>query len=154
MPVTVKLPLGNWHAQVRREGMYIGNSFRRRADADAWALEAERTIDKGLDPRVISPRDVKTFADAIDLYVQDMLEVGKKIGRSKSAVLEALRVAIGGYRLQELTRTTLIDYGKKRAKAGAGPATLAIDFSFMGTPLSHWPQTIRFGIVEANILSE
>jgi hypothetical protein len=31
----------------------------------------------------------------------------------------------------------LIDYGKKRAKQGAGPATLAIDISFMGTLLTH-----------------
>ena len=30
----------------------------------------------------------------------------------------------------------LIDHGKKRAKQGAGPATLAIDISFIGTLLT------------------
>ena len=45
MPVIVKLPSGNWRAQVRRKGKYISNTFRRRADADTWALETERTID-------------------------------------------------------------------------------------------------------------
>jgi hypothetical protein len=35
MPVNVKLPSGNWRAQVRRKGRYIGNTFRRRQDADA-----------------------------------------------------------------------------------------------------------------------
>ena len=50
MPVIVKLPSGNWRAQVRRKGKYISNTFRRRADADTWALETERTIDKGIDP--------------------------------------------------------------------------------------------------------
>ena len=44
MPVIVKLPSGSWRAQVRRKGMYVSNSFRRHADASAWALEAERTI--------------------------------------------------------------------------------------------------------------
>jgi hypothetical protein len=38
MPVIVKLPPGNWRAQVRRKGKYISNTFRRRADAYAWAL--------------------------------------------------------------------------------------------------------------------
>jgi len=137
MSVIVKLPSGNWRAQVRRKGKYISNTFRRRADADTWTLETERTIDKGLDPKSINPRSVTTFSDVIDLHIQDMLEVGKKIRRSKSAVLESLKLTLGGYRLQEITRSMLIDYGKKRAKQGAGPATLAIDISFIGTLLTH-----------------
>ncbi len=137
MPVIVKLPSGSWRAQVRRKGMYVSNSFRRHADAEAWALEAERTIDKGLDPKTVNPRNVQSFAEIIDLHIQDMLEVGKAIRRSKAAVLEALKISLGGYRLREITRSALIEYGKKRAKAGAGPATLAIDFSFIGTLLTH-----------------
>ncbi len=39
MPVIVKLPSGNWRAQVRRKGKYISNTFRRRADADTWTIE-------------------------------------------------------------------------------------------------------------------
>ena len=62
-----------------------------------------------------------------------MLEVGKIIPRSRRAVLESLKIALGGYCLEEMTRPTLIEYGKKRAKKGAGPATLAVDFSFIGT---------------------
>ncbi len=137
MPVIVKLPSGNWRAQVRRKGKYISNTFRRRADADTWALETERTIDKGIDPKAVNPRTITTFSEIIDLHIQDMLEVGKKIRRSKSAVLESLKLTLGGYRLQEITRSMLIDYGKKRAKQGAGPATLAIDISFIGTLLTH-----------------
>ena len=52
----VKLPSGNWRAQVRRKGKYVSNSFKRRAEADAWAIEAERTIDKCLNPRSVNPR--------------------------------------------------------------------------------------------------
>ncbi len=113
------------------------NTFRRIADADTWALETERTIDKGIDPKAVNPRTVTTFSEIIDLHIQDMLEVGKRIRRSKSAVLESLKLTLGEYRLQEITRSLLIDYGKKRAKQGAGPATLAIDVSFIGTLLTH-----------------
>ena len=137
MPTIVKLPSGNWRVQVRRKNTYVSNTFRRRADAESWALEAERTIDKGLSPKGVDSKSVHTFADIIDLHVQDMQEVGKSIGRSKRAVLESLKIAIGSYKIEDLTRTALIEFGKKRARAGAGPSTLAIDLSFVGTLLTH-----------------
>lgn len=137
MAVIVKLPSGNWRAQVRRKNTYVSNTFKSRADADAWAIEAERTIDKGLNPKDVNPQSVHNFADIIDLHVNDMAEVGKTMGRSKRAVLESLKISLGSYKLQDLKRLTLIEYGKKRAKAGAGPSTLAIDLSFIGTLLTH-----------------
>lgn len=137
MSVIVKLPSGNWRAQVRRKGRYVSGSFRRQRDAEEWALEAERSIDRGLTPRVVDAKDVKTFADIIDLHINDMEEVGKPIRRSKAAVLEALKTSLGLSRIQDLRRIKLIEYGKKRAKEGAGPATVAIDFSFIGTLLTH-----------------
>ena len=89
----VKLPSGNWRAQVHRKGKYVSNSIKRKADADAWAIEAERTIDEGLDPRSENPRKVHSFGNIIDLHVQDMLEVCKVIRRSKRAVLESQLMA-------------------------------------------------------------
>lgn len=118
------------------KGKYISNTFRRRADANTWALETECTIDEGFDLMAIAPSSVKTFGEIIDLHIQDMQEVGKKIRRSKSAVLESLKLTLGNYKLREITRNVLIDYGKKGVKQGAGPATLAIDFS-IGTLLTH-----------------
>jgi integrase len=137
MAAIIKLPSGNWRVQVRRKHKYVSDTFRRHTDAEAWALEAERTIDRGLDPKPVNPKSVHTFADVINLHVQDLLEVGKSIGRSKRAVLESLKISIGSYRIEDLTRETLIEFGKKRAKAGAGPCTLAIDLSFIGTLLTH-----------------
>ncbi len=137
MAVITKLPSGNWRVQVRRKGSYASNTFRRRADADVWALEAERNIDLGIAPKAVSPAKIRTVGDIIDLHINDMLEVGKPIRRSKAAVLAALKTSLGTTRLRDLNRIALIDYGKARAKAGAGPATLAIDFSFLGTLLTH-----------------
>ena len=136
MAVITKLPSGSWRVQVRRKGSYASNTFKRRADADSWALEAERNIDMGIAPKAVSPSKIKTLGDVIDLHLQDMADVGKPIRRSKSAVLAALKASLGPVRLKELNRLSLIDYGKQRAKQGAGPATLAIDFSFPGTLLT------------------
>jgi integrase len=137
MAAITKLPSGNWRVQVRRKKSYVSNTFRRKIDAEAWALEAERTIDKGLDPTATASKSVYTFSDIIDLHIRDLQEVGKRIGRSKEAVLKSLKISLGTYQVEDINRTLLIEFGKKRAKAGAGPATLAIDLSFIGTLLTH-----------------
>jgi len=77
----------------------------------------------------------KTFGDIIDLHIEDMLEVGRPPRRSKAAVLEALKEALGTVTLPKLNRERLIEFGRQRAKEGAGPATLAIDFSLSGPSL-------------------
>jgi hypothetical protein len=51
--------------------------------------------------------------------------------------MEALKTSLGGVKIADLTRERLIEFGKRRAKQGAGPTTLSIDFSFIRTILSH-----------------
>jgi integrase len=134
----VQLKSGNWRVQVRRKGQYATNTFRRRHDAEEWALDAERASDRGIPiKRRRSTEPPRSFGDLIDLHIDDLNEVGKPIRRSKAAVMESLKSSLGRVRLQDLTRDHLIEFGKKRAKGGAGPATLAIDFSFIRTILTH-----------------
>jgi hypothetical protein len=51
--------------------------------------------------------------------------------------MESLKDALGTVKLPQLNRERLIEFGRKRAKQGAGPATLAIDLSFIRTIVSH-----------------
>jgi hypothetical protein len=90
----------------------------RRVDAESWALETERTIDRGLAPTFASLHQVQTVADVIDLHIRDLQDVGKPLPGSKAAVLAALRIHFGSYKLQNLNCLALIEYGKKRAKSG------------------------------------
>ena len=46
-----RLSSGNWRVQIRRKGRYISETFRRHKDAEEWALENERRIDRGEAPR-------------------------------------------------------------------------------------------------------
>ncbi|MPZ40665.1 MAG: tyrosine-type recombinase/integrase [Rhizobiales bacterium] len=138
MATFTQLGSGNWRVQVRRKGLYVANSFRRRHDAAEWALEAERSIDRGIPVKRHQSRDLpRSFRDLIDLHIADLQEVGKPIRRSKSAVMDALKHSLGQVQLRNLTRERLIEFGKKRAKQGAGPTTLSIDFSFIRTILTH-----------------
>ncbi|MEH2497198.1 hypothetical protein V1294_003677 [Bradyrhizobium sp. AZCC 1678] len=126
---------GNWRVQVRRKTRYVAETFRRRKDGEEWALEMERNIDRNgsSKPRVI--RNVRTFGDLIDLHDEDMREVGKPPRRSKAAVMASLKTELGSVKLPALNRERLIEFGRKRASAGA--ATLSIDLSFIRTIITH-----------------
>ncbi len=137
MATFTKLNSGSWRAQVRRKGKYVNETFLRRKDAEAWALDVERRVDRG-DPTVgRSLRDAKTFGDLINLHREDLKEVGKPIGRSKAASLAFLEKRLGRLRIPELDRGRLIQFGKERAREGAGPITLGIDLGYIKTILSH-----------------
>jgi integrase len=129
--------LGSWRVQVRRKGKYVNETFRRRKDAEEWALEVERRIDRGESALSRSSRHTETFADLIKLHREDLQEVGKPIGRSKSASLALLAHRLGRLRIPELDRGRLIFFGKERAREGAGPVTLGIDLGYIKTILSH-----------------
>jgi integrase len=115
----------------------VAETFRRRKDGEEWALEMERNIDRNGLSRPRALEKLRTFGDLIDLHDEDMREVGKPPRRSKAAVMESLKDALGTVKLPQLNRERLIEFGRKRAKQGAGPATLAIDLSFIRTIVSH-----------------
>jgi integrase len=132
-----QLPSGNWRVQVRRKNRYVAETFRRRKDGEEWALDMECNIDRSGSPKPRTAVKARTFGDIIDLHVQDMHEVGRPPRRSKAAVMEALKESLGSVKLPRLDRERLIEFGRKRAKEGAGPATLAIDMSFIRTVATH-----------------
>jgi hypothetical protein len=118
-PVIVKLPSENWRAQVRRKGKHISNTFRQRADADTWALETERTIDKGFDPTAINPSSVKTFGEIIDLHVQDTVEVGKIVVRSQSALVAIMLSEVPLFRVSPVYCPSGPHWPRTTSMAGA-----------------------------------
>ena len=135
MATVVKLPSGNWRVQIRRKGRYATRTFRRKKDAVTWGSALELEID--LTARTASDWDNRALSDLIDLYLHDMLEVGKSIGRTKRLFLESIRPKLGKLRLSELTRANLIKYGRARALAGAAPATILFEMSNIGALLTH-----------------
>ncbi len=83
-----QLPSGHWHVQIRLKGRQATETFIRHEHAREWATEAEAQIDRGQAPSGRRARSTKTFGALIDLHIDDMKEVGKPPGRSKSATLE------------------------------------------------------------------
>lgn len=137
MAVIVQLKSGSWRVQVRRKGQYASKTFLRKSDADDWAVQTARNIDSGKKPSKRVKRDTQTFGHLIDLHLNDLVDVGRPLRRSKEHVLRRLKEDIGETPLKDITKAELIAFGRRRAKEGAGPATLAIDFSFIGSVLTN-----------------
>lgn len=132
-----KLPSGQWRAQIRRNGHSVSRSFRLKAEAEAWVRDQEGRIDRGETPMGAVPTSRETFADLIELHFADLAEVGRAFGRSKEATLLRLKDTLGSTRVSNISRDHLVQFAKARAKQGAGPVTIAIDLSFIGTVLEH-----------------
>ena len=95
MATFTRLNSGSWRVQVRRKRKYVNNTFLRRKDAEEWALDIERRIDRGEPVISRSSRDAKTFGDLVRLHSDDLHEVGKQFGRSKTASLAFLERRLG-----------------------------------------------------------
>lgn len=147
MPAFSRLPSGRWRVQVRRRGRALSKVFPSKAAAEQWARDQETAIERGqipIAPRSVSPRvanahpaTCNTLGQLIDLHMADLLELKRSIGRSKEATLFRLHEDIGKTRIDLVTREFLVDFAKRRAKDGAGPVTISIDISFIGTVLEH-----------------
>ncbi len=132
-----KLKSGNWRALVRRKGAYASETFKRRKEAEEWALEMERRIDRGQSVSAKRPKNVSTFGNLIEIHIADMHEVGKPLRRSKEYALKKLKQELGRSPFNKLRREQLIEYGRSRAKEGAGPVTIGAELSYINTVVTH-----------------
>jgi hypothetical protein len=128
-----KLPSGRWRAMVRKQGHTLSNTFRLKVEAETWAAEQESRIGRGEKPSTKPITSRETLCDLIDLHLEDLKELGRGIGRSKERTLFRLKDTIGGTRLGNIDREFPVSFAKRRAKEGAGPVTISIDISFMGS---------------------
>ena len=131
MATLTKLPSGKWRAQVRKGGMYRGETFTLRRDALAWAqqieLQAEHIVASGYQP----VPDRYTVGDLIDGYALEC-NMG---GRTKQATHGMLKRELGSIPLKRINNIHLRDFIDKRVEAGAGGVTIAADLSFFGAIL-------------------
>lgn len=106
-------PISPWRVQIRGKGSYVSETFRRYRDAEEWALAAERRIDLGETPPQRGRVDPTTLAHLIDLHIEDMEEVN------------------------QATRKRAIQFGRERAREGAGPVTIGMDIGYLKLVVSH-----------------
>lgn len=131
MATFAKLPSGKWRAQVRREGMYRGQTFTLKRDAIAWAkqieVQAEHIAASGYQP----VPEGYSVGHLIESYAYEC-SMG---GRTKQATHAMLKRELGSVPLKRINSVHLRDFIDRRVKGGAGGVTIAADLSFFGAIL-------------------
>lgn len=121
-----------WRVQIRRAGRKpILKSFPTRAAAKAWADEIEAQLDAG---GAYRPPTGGTIADLIQKY-RDLRDAARPIADTSNEhyILKHLAEGLGAIKANGLTVDDLIGWCKKRRDEGAGPYTINMEVSKLGT---------------------
>lgn len=127
---------GKWRALVRRKGhpSYC-KTFATKTQAEKWARAIEADIDRDLVPKA---QDVLGHR----LLVSDLIDRYRKLRGSSRPIddttsehymLQMLAAYLGDRDAATLTPDDLVGYARTRADMGAGPYTINMDISKLGT---------------------
>lgn len=126
------LPIGGkWRALVRRKGHRpICKTHSTKAAAEAWARKVEHQLDEGKAPAA----DGMTVADLIGVY-RELRDKGRPIldTSNEHYMLKHLAEDLGSISVTRLTVDDLLGWAQKRADDGAGPSTINMELSKLGT---------------------
>lgn len=109
-------------------------TFPKHAHAKTWGTQKVMELDLYGIPSS-NAVDGLTVRDLLHKYLNDP-NAGGKAGRTKRYVLELLMDSdISAIKLSELTENDVIEHCRLRNNAGAGPATVSHDVSYLGSVL-------------------
>lgn len=133
-----------WRALIRRSGhKQRCKTFVTKSQAEAWARKIESEIDRGIvatDPVVIK------MSAVIQAY-QLLRESSRPIADTSNEhyVIKRLREGLGEKSAGELNPQALADYCQMRKEDGAGPYTVNLEISKLGTVMRY--AAIALGVV-------
>lgn len=134
-----------WRAQIRRVGVKpITKSFGTKSEAERWARQMEAKIDAG-DYQAASGTNLATV---ISEYRRLRESGGREVldTSSEHYQLACLARWMGELRAEALEVEHLIEFAKARRAEGAGPYTVNMDISKLGTVLRHMGAVLKLRI--------
>lgn len=125
-----------WRALIRRKGHKPQcKTFPVKAQAEAWARKIEADMDRG---SVQADPGSYTVDDVIRAY-RDLRDAGRPISDASNEhyMLKRISEGLGSMLAGSLRPQTLADYCKARKEEGAGPYTVNMEISRLGTILRY-----------------
>lgn len=122
-----------WRAQIRKQGRSISKTFRTKAEAQAWAKNSEVDIET---PRAAASLTVGTL---IEDYRKAREESGRAVApkSNEEYMLRKLKLAFADHLVHRLSTQDILKFAQDRKGAGAGPYTISMDISKLGTVMRH-----------------
>jgi integrase len=137
---------GRWRAQVRRHGFRPQcKTFPTKAAAERWVRQLETSMDSGKADTL----GELTIGDVIDAY-RKLREPARPISDSSTEhyTLKTLKAGLGGLKLSAAAPGDLVGYATKRRDEGAGPYTVNMDISKLGTVLRYGCAALRVSALD------
>lgn len=123
---------GKWRAQVRRKGFKAQcRTFDKKAAAQAWVTEVESQMKDGAP---VVQGDGITVAELVAAY-RKMRDRSRPISDSSNEhyILKTLDRLLGNFTAARLSPDDLVGFASARRDEGAGPYTVNMDVSKLGT---------------------
>lgn len=136
MASIVKTGPKSWRCLVRRKGhKALCRTFRTEREARDWGEQAEAQIDGGGLPAT----SADTVAAAVQLFRELRESLGRPVARQSSEHYMLQHLAdvegIGAVPILKLTPQRLAQWCRERHEDGAGPCTVGMEISKLGTVL-------------------
>lgn len=137
MASIVHTPAGTYRVLVRRKGSKtLCKTFPTKKEAERWARQAEASLDAG---QAVQRPGGPTVGDAIRAY-RELRDSGKRPIDPKANehyMLEHLDRDMGDTAVAALEPKRLAAFCRRRAEDGAGPYTVNMEVSKLGTVLKY-----------------
>lgn len=137
----------SWRALVRRKGhRALCRTFRTEAEAAAWAREVEGKIEAG------TPVESGLTVRRCIAEFRALREARRPVkpGSTEAIMLRHLEDGIGSVQIDRLTPQRLAEWCRERAEDGAGPTTVGMEVSKLGTVLKY--ASIRLNVVLPDVV--
>ena len=137
MASIVKTTEGTFRAFVRRTGARsLSKTFKTKTEAERWARQAEAAIESGAQ---VKSATGATVGDAITAYIKLRDSGQRPISPQSNEVymLRWLERDLGDDIVASIKPQRLATYCTRRGKTGAGPYTIGMEISKLGTVLKY-----------------
>lgn len=141
----------SWRAQVRVQGTKpIAKTHRTEALAKKWADRVERELREGRDPLAPEANAKLTLSAVIDEFerVRARSKRPVRVGSTEHYMLKHLRDGLGSRAIGALTPAVILKWAQDRAEADAGPATVGMELSKLGTVVRHAAASLGVALVD------
>jgi integrase len=113
-----------WKCQVRRKGHPAqSKSFATKAEAEAWGIQVEAEMGRGMFLAPDKETQRMTVADLLDRYVREE-SIHKASESDDKTRAETLKAALGAYGVPDLTSTIVAQYKRSRMRVRASQTVL------------------------------
>ena len=140
-----------YRVQVRRRGLpSISRTFDLLVDAQTWAREVERELQRGNSAVLRQAAQKTSVAEAIDAYLRGPKFAALRSQKGVALYLKAARDALGALYLSNLRALDVAAWRDKLLAGGLGPASVRLHLAALSAVISYSEKELGIDLPAGN----